>query len=76
MSPIGTQRREPMDLLVQFGRRLTQVQSADALHQLLIDTTVRLCAPRRTLLVLETTAGLQIAKSKLPCNTQILIRRR
>ncbi|MFZ2653171.1 MAG: GAF domain-containing protein [Burkholderiaceae bacterium] len=55
-----------MDLLVQFGQQLTQARGADALCALLIATANRLCSPRRTLLVLETRAGLQLGKSKLP----------
>ncbi len=48
------------------ARQLNQARSPEALGALVLDATRQLCNPRRTLLVLESPAGLQIAKSKLP----------
>ena len=59
-------RRGRRDPLVDIGLQLTQPRDAAALHSFLIGAAVQLCSPRRTLLVLETPAGLQIAGSKLP----------
>ncbi len=58
--------RTPLDVLVEFARQLTQVHGADALHALLVKTAGNLCSCRRTLLVLDTPAGLRIADAALP----------
>ena len=49
-----------------MATRMNQLRSADALCAFLLDATQELCSPRRTLLVLETPTGLQIAGAKLP----------
>ena len=61
-----TKQRDPMALLIEFGRQLNQVRGSAALHALLVATAQRLCSPTRTLLVLEMPGGPQIASSKLP----------
>ena len=56
----------PTALLADVGRRLTQARDGGALHTPIVEALQALCAPRRTLLVLESTNGPRVAGSKLP----------
>jgi GAF domain-containing protein/CheY-like chemotaxis protein len=52
--------------LAHIAPRMNHLRSAGELHDFLIQATEHICSPRRTLLVLETPAGLQIGKATLP----------
>ena len=56
----------PAVLLAETGRAMTQARGSNALHTLLVDAAQGLCAPRRTLLLLESPTGLRLVRSKLP----------
>ncbi len=55
-----------VNVLAGFGSQLTAARRSRLRQRLVIDTAIRLVSPRRALLVLQTTDGLQIAAAKLP----------
>jgi GAF domain-containing protein len=57
---------EAASLLLVLATRMNQLRAADALCAFLVEAAGELCSPRRTLLLLETPTGVQIAGARLP----------